>query len=167
MRHPSAVVRLLFVCMGNICRSPTAEGVMRGLVREQGLEDVVEIDSAGTGAWHVGDPPDARATAAAGARGIVLAGAARQVAPADFADYDLILAADRRNLRDLRGGRCRRTRGRGSTCCGSSTRRRPARPTSTSRIPYYGGDDGFEHVLDLVEAACRGLLDALRADGRL
>ena len=73
------MVRLLFVCMGNICRSPTAEGVMRALLREQGLEDAVEVDSAGTGAWHLGDPPDARATAAASARGIALAGAARQV----------------------------------------------------------------------------------------
>src|SRR5215217_6735713 len=95
-------VRLLFVCMGNICRSPTAEGVMRGLLREQGLEEAVEVDSAGTGGWHVGDPPDARATAAARARGITLEGAARTVTAADFGDYDLILAADRRNLSDLR-----------------------------------------------------------------
>src|SRR5215203_4411672 len=101
MNPAAEPIRLLFVCMGNICRSPTAEGVMRGLLREQGLEDVVEVDSAGTGDWHVGDPPDARATAAARARGIALAGAARQVAAADFTDYDLILAADRRNLRDL------------------------------------------------------------------
>ena len=76
------MIRLLFVCMGNICRSPTAEGVMRGLLREEGLEDVVEVDSAGTGGWHVGDPPDRRATAAARARGIVLDGAARHVAAA-------------------------------------------------------------------------------------
>src|SRR5215217_6229190 len=87
--------------MGNICRSPTAEAVMRGLLREQGLEDAVEIDSAGTGDWHVGSPPDARATAAAQTRGITLAGAARMITAADFRDYDLILAADRRNLRDI------------------------------------------------------------------
>jgi protein-tyrosine phosphatase len=161
-----AVVRLLFVCMGNICRSPTAEGVMRGLLREQDLEDRVEVDSAGTGDWHVGSPPDARATAAARSRGITLAGAARVIARSDFEDFDLILAADRRNLRQLRA---------------------VAPPDARSRIhllrefdpasdgapdldvpdPYYGGDEGFEHVLDLVEAACRGLLDALRADGRL
>src|SRR5215207_4616105 len=96
------VVRLLFVCMGNICRSPTAEGVMRGLLREQGLEHAVEVDSAGTGGWHVGSPPDARATAAARSRGIALAGAARVVERRDFDDFDLILAADRRNLRELR-----------------------------------------------------------------
>jgi protein-tyrosine phosphatase len=160
------MVRLLFVCMGNICRSPTAEGVMRGLVREQGLEDAVETDSAGTGAWHLGDAPDARATAAARARGILLEGAARQVAPADFTDYDLILAADRRNLRDLQavlpaGARARvhLLREFDPDAAGA--------PDLDVPDPYYGGDDGFEHVLDLVEAACRGLLDSLRADGRL
>ena len=89
------MTRLLFVCMGNICRSPTAEGVMRHLLREEGLEDEITIDSAGTGAWHVGNPPDRRATAAAAARGIVLEGAARQVRPSDFDDYDLLLVADR------------------------------------------------------------------------
>jgi protein-tyrosine phosphatase len=165
MRHPfRAVVRLLFVCMGNICRSPTAEGVMRGLLREQGLEDRVEIDSAGTGDWHVGAPPDARATAAAQARGITLAGAARQVARADFSDYDLILAADRRNLRDLQAVLPRDATAKLHLL-------REFDPASDGDLdvpdPYYGGDDGFEHVLDLVEAACRGLLDALRADGRL
>jgi protein-tyrosine phosphatase len=160
------MVRLLFVCMGNICRSPTAEAVMRGLLREQGLQDAVEVDSAGTGDWHVGDPPDRRATAAAQARGVVLEGAARQVAPADFDDFDLILAADRRNLRELRA------------LLPSSARAevhllREFDPASAGAPdldvpdPYYGGDDGFEHVLDLVEAACRGLLDELRSAGRL
>jgi protein-tyrosine phosphatase len=165
------MVRLLFVCMGNICRSPTAEGVMRALLREQGLEDAVEVDSAGIGDWHAGSPPDARAAAAASARGITLAGAARQITAADFADYDLILAADRRNLRDLQAAL-------GSGGNGVSTRAKlhllrefdPASagaPDLDVPDPYYGGDAGFEHVLDLVEAACRGLLDALRADGRL
>jgi low molecular weight protein-tyrosine phosphatase len=160
------MVRLLFVCMGNICRSPTAEGVMRGLLREQGLEDVVEIDSAGTGAWHLGDPPDARATAAARARGVTLAGAARQIAAADFSDYDLILAADRRNLDDLQAVLPAGARAKLHLL-------REFDPASAADgdldvpDPYYGGDEGFEHVLDLVEAACRGLLDALRADGRL
>ncbi len=160
------MVRLLFVCMGNICRSPTAEGVMRGLLREQGLEDAVEVDSAGTGDWHVGSPPDARATAAAQERGITLAGAARQVARADFADYDLILAADRRNLRDLKailppGARAKVHLLREFDPASAGA------PDLDVPDPYYGGDEGFEHVLDLVEAACRGLLDALRADGRL
>ena len=139
---------------------------MRALLREQGLEDAVEVDSAGTGDWHRGDPPDARATAAARARGIALTGAARQVARADFTDYDLILAADRRNLRDLEDvvppdarARIHLLREFDPASAGA--------PDLDVPDPYYGGDDGFEHVLDLVEAACRGLLDRLRADGRL
>ena len=139
---------------------------MRALVREQGLEDRVQIDSAGTGDWHAGAPPDARATAAAAARGITLSGAARQVAGTDFSDYDLILAADRRNLRDLRA-----VLPPGATAKLHLLREfDPASdgaPDLDVPDPYYGGDAGFEHVLDLVEAACRGLLDALRADGRL
>ena len=153
-------MRLLFVCMGNICRSPTAEGVMRHLLREQGLEDEVQIDSAGTGGWHVGAPPDERATEAARRRGIALDGAARQVRPSDFEDYDLLLAADRENVRHLRA------------IAPDDEARAKVRllrefdPESHGDLdvpdPYYGGPDGFEDVLDLVEAACRGLLDEVR-----
>jgi protein-tyrosine phosphatase len=160
------VIRLLFVCMGNICRSPTAEGVMRGLLREQGLEDAVEVDSAGTGDWHAGSPPDARAAAAASARGVTLAGAARQITAADFADYDLILAADRRNLGDLQAALPAGARAKLHLLREFDPASAGA-PDLDVPDPYYGGDAGFEHVLDLVEAACRGLLDALRADGRL
>ncbi len=99
--HGVKPIRLLFVCMGNICRSPTAEGVMRRLVRDEGLEDRIEIDSAGTGSWHVGEAPDERATAAARRRGIELDGTARQFSAVDFDDFDLILAMDARNLREL------------------------------------------------------------------
>src|SRR5262245_46150191 len=95
-------MRLLFVCLGNICRSPTAEGTMRALVEQAGLRRQVQLDSAGTGSWHVGEPPDARATAAARARGIELRGAAREVTPRDFDDFDLVLAMDRSNMRALR-----------------------------------------------------------------
>jgi protein-tyrosine phosphatase len=155
-------VKLLFVCMGNICRSPTAEGVMRHLLREEGLEDEIVIDSAGTGAWHVGNPPDRRATAAAQQRGIVLDGAARQVRPSDFEDFDLLLVADRENLADLRA------------IAPDDAARAKVRllrefdPASASAPdldvpdPYYGGPDGFDDVLDLVEAACRGLLAEVR-----
>ena len=146
--------------MGNICRSPTAEGVMRHLLREQGLEDEIQIDSAGTGAWHAGNPPDRRAAAAARARGIALEGAARQVRPSDFEDFDLLLAADRENLADLRA------------VAPDDEARAKVRllrsfdPASHGDLdvpdPYYGGPDGFEEVLDLVEAACRGLLDEVR-----
>jgi protein-tyrosine phosphatase len=152
--------------MGNICRSPTAEGVMRGLLREQGLEDAVEVDSAGTGDWHAGDPPDARAAAAARARGVTLAGAARQVRRADFEDFDLILAADRRNLRELDALLPPEARAKVHLLREFDPGSAGA-PDLDVPDPYYGGDDGFERVLDLVEAACRGLLADLRASGRL
>jgi protein-tyrosine phosphatase len=154
-------VRVLFVCLGNICRSPTAEGVMRRLVREAGLQDEIEIDSAGTGGWHVGAPPDARATEAARRRGTELSGAARRIDPADFERFDLILAMDEENLRELRrlappqaGERVRKLREFDPASAGAGDLDVPD--------PYYGGSDGFETVLDMVEAACRGLLDELR-----
>ena len=132
---------------------------MRHLVRERGLEDRVEIDSAGTGGWHVGAAPDERATAAARGRGITLQGAARRVEPADFDDYDLILAADRENLAALLAlapdeearGKVRLLR--------EFDREAVARGELEVPDPYYGADRGFEEVLDIVEAACRGLLD--------
>jgi protein-tyrosine phosphatase len=167
MRHPApSVIRLLFVCMGNICRSPTAEGVMRRLLREQGLEHAVAVDSAGTGAWHAGAPPDARATAAARSRGTTLEGAARVVARDDFDEFDLILAADRRNLSELHAAAPAGARARLHLLREFDPGSAGA-PDLDIPDPYYGGDDGFEQVLDLVEAACRGLLETLRADGRL
>jgi protein-tyrosine phosphatase len=147
-------VRILFVCMGNICRSPTAEGVMRSLVREEGLEGRVVIDSAGTGGWHAGEPPDARATDAAQRRGIELGGAARQVEPEDFERFDLLLAMDRENLAALRR-LAPDDEARGKVRLLLGDRDVPD--------PYYGGARGFEDVLDLVESACRGLLDEVRA----
>ena len=147
-------MRLLFVCLGNICRSPTAEGVMRKLVRDAGLEDAVHLDSAGTGGWHVGSPPDERATEAAARRGITLEGAARRFSVEDFDRFDLILAMDAENLRDLRAlapdeearAKVRLLRG----------------PGLDVPDPYYGGDDGFDVVLDQVEEACRALLAEIR-----
>ena len=156
-----AATRVLFVCMGNICRSPTAEGVMRGLVADAGLSDRIELDSAGTGGWHVGAPPDSRAVAAAAQRGIHLTGAARQVRRADFDDFDLLLAADADNARELR-----RIAPDDRAAAKVRLLREfdPAGDGSDLDVPdpYYGGTDGFGHVLDLVEAACRGLLDDLR-----
>jgi protein-tyrosine phosphatase len=147
-------VRILFVCLGNICRSPTAEGVMRRIVREEGLEDRIEIDSAGTGGWHVGAAPDARATEAAARRGTVLEGAARRFEPADFERFDLILAMDRENRRDL------------LTLAPDDEARAKVRMFRADGLdvpdPYYGGDDGFEEVLDLVEEAARDLLAEIR-----
>jgi len=160
-------VRLLFVCLGNICRSPTAEGVMRHLLEAEGLSSAVEVDSAGTGDWHVGASPDPRSAEAARARGVVLAGAARQVTVADFSHYDLLLAMDAENLAVLRrlapDGQARARARR--------LREFDPRAVAAGELdvpdPYFGGEDGFGHVFDVVEAGCRGLLGALRADGRL
>jgi protein-tyrosine phosphatase len=151
-------MRILFVCMGNICRSPTAEGIMRRLIADAGLEDVVEVDSAGTGGWHAGEPPDARATEAARRRGVALEGGARQVRPADFDRFDLIVAMDRDNLRDLQ-----------AMARDESAREKLRLLAADQDVPdpYYGGDRGFETVLDMVGAACRELLDELRAADRV
>ena len=155
-------MRILFVCMGNICRSPTAEGVMRRLVEGAGLD--IEIDSAGTGAWHAGEPPDRRATLAARRRGIALEGAARQVTLDDFRRFDLVIALDRANLRELLAIAPDEE---------AAERVRLLRefdPGAGGDLdvpdPYFGADRGFETVLDMVEAACRGLIDELRAAGK-
>jgi protein-tyrosine phosphatase len=159
--EPERRVRLLFVCLGNICRSPTAEGVMRALVAEAGLQESIEIDSAGTGSWHVGSAPDERATNAARARGLVLEGAARQVGPADLEHFDLLLAMDSENASELRA------------LAQDEEQRAKVRllrefdPQSGTELdvpdPYYGGAGGFDEVLDLVQAACAGLLEEIRA----
>jgi protein-tyrosine phosphatase len=133
---------------------------MRGLVREQGREDEIDVESAGTGDWHVGDPPDARATEAAARRGVTLAGAARQIRPADFADFDLIVAMDRENLRNLRALAPDEA---GAAKVKLLRAYDPVSPGAELDVPdpYYGGPRGFETVLDNVEAACRGLLATL------
>lgn len=159
-------VGLLFVCLGNICRSPTAEGVMRSLVAEAGIEDRVRIESAGTGAWHVGSAPDGRATTAAAAQGVSLTGQARKIVPEDFDRFDLILAMDGSNLLDLRAlapgeddrAKVRLLREFDPASDGESDLDVPD--------PYYGGEDGFGTVFRLVDAACRGLLAEIQA-GRL
>ncbi len=160
-------MRIVFVCLGNICRSPTAEGVMRRLIAEEGLEGQIAIDSAGTGGWHVGAPPDERATAAAALRGTVLDGAARRFDPDDFHRFDLVLAMDDENRRDLLAiapdpesrAKVRLLREFDPTARASGDLDVPD--------PYYGGGHGFERVLDMVEDATRGLLAELRADGRV
>lgn len=133
------MTRLLFVCLGNICRSPAADGIARAMVAQQGLD--WRIDSAGTGAWHVGYPPDNRMISTAAARGIDLSGLrARQAEPDDFLRFDHIFAMDESNLADLE-------------------QIRPPEATAELSLflanadvpdPYYGGDDGFERVLDLI-----------------
>ncbi len=154
------MVRILFVCTGNICRSPTAEGVFRHFAASAGHDGVLETDSVGLGGWHVGDPPDGRAIRAAAARGIDISDLrARELIQADFADFDLILAMDRGHLREL-------------------SRRAPREHAEKVRLfmeaaagslapevpdPYYGGLDGFETALDMIEEGCRAWLRELEA----
>jgi protein-tyrosine phosphatase len=155
MSDPSAV-KVLFVCMGNICRSPTAHGVFRHLVRESGLEALIEIDSAGTHAYHVGEPPDRRARETARSRGIDIGDLrARRAEPEDFHYFDYVLAMDQDNYHSL------------SRICPPGVESKLAlfmdfAPELRRREvpdPYYGGQQGFEQVFDMVEAAARGLLD--------
>ncbi len=153
--------RVCFVCLGNICRSPTAEAVMRHRVREAGLAGAIEVESAGTGSWHIGDPPDARAAAEARARGIAMDGAAQQFRPRDFDRFDLVLAMDRENADHLRriapdagaAGKVRLLREFDPAAAGDDL---------SVPDPYYGGPEGFSTVFELVDAACRGLIDHLR-----
>lgn len=152
-------VSVLFVCMGNICRSPTAHGVFRALVRAEGLEQQIVIDSAGTHAYHVGNPPDRRAQETALRRGIDLADlVARRVESDDFVRFDYVLAMDRDNYAALR-----------EICPpGHGDRLRLfmdfAADLGVSEVPdpYYGGANGFERVFDLVQAGAEGLLADIR-----
>jgi protein-tyrosine phosphatase len=155
-------VRLLFVCMGNICRSPTAEAVMRAVLAREGLEGRVEVDSAGTGAWHVGHAPDRRSTATAARRGISMEGLARQVSIEDFRSFDLLLAADGDNVAALRA------LAPDAEAQSRIVLLRAFDPASSGATdldvpdPYYGGPDGFDVVLDQIEAACDGLVGHVR-----
>lgn len=151
-----AELRLLFVCMGNICRSPTAEGVFRRLVEERAPQLLVEIDSAGTHDYHVGEPPDDRSIAAAARRGIDLRSLrARQVNDDDFERFDLIIAMDRLNHATLIDRAPEEFHARirlFMEFAGNSA-------IEDVPDPYYGGPPGFEQVLDLAEEAAAGLLD--------
>ncbi len=154
-------MKVLFVCLGNICRSPTAEGVLRHKLRAAGLEDRVQVDSAGTGDWHVGKVPDSRTRIAAQRRGYDLSALrARQVEAADFQRFDLILAMDQSNLRNLQA-----LRPAGAQADLDLYLRRYELALDEVPDPYYGGEDGFEQVLDLIEQASEALLTEIR--GRL
>jgi protein-tyrosine phosphatase len=151
------VVRILFVCMGNICRSPLAQGVFENVLRREGLEYEVFVDSAGTGAWHVGSPPDERAQKSAGLRGLDLSSPrARRITPEDCDAFDYILTMDEDNYIVA-----------ASLCRGRAVVRpfldfAADSPEGEVPDPYYGGPDGFERVLDLVEEASEGLLEDIR-----
>jgi len=152
-------VRVLFVCMGNICRSPLAQGLFENTVREAGLEEVVEIDSAGTHAYHIGEPPDPRSQETARRHGFDLSTQrGRQVRGSDFHEFDYILAMDRDNLAIL------------EEMCPAGHEERlhlflgfaPQLAEAEVPDPYYGGPSGFDRVYDLIEAAAAGLLEDIR-----
>ena len=151
---------ILFVCMGNICRSPSGENVMRAVADEAGLAEGFQLDSAGTISLHTGDPPDARMRRALNRRGYETRGLARQVKPEDFDRFDLVLAMDEENLADLRQVKSMRPDAHGHLqlfcdfCSEHEEREVPD--------PYYGGEEGFEQVIDLLEDGCRGLLEQWR-----
>jgi protein-tyrosine phosphatase len=152
-------INILFVCLGNICRSPTAEGVFRETVRKAAPRLDVHIDSAGTAGYHIGEPPDRRSRSAALKRGIDIGDLrARQISRTDFTTFDWILAMDRGNLRDLEAKRPRDS----SAKVGLFLDFAPQTGRSEVPDPYYGGDADFELVLDLCAAASRGLLVALQ-----
>lgn len=152
-------MRILFVCLGNICRSPTAEVVFRAVAAREAPEMVLEIDSAGTAAYHVGELPDRRTREAAARRGYDLSRLrARVVEPGDFERFDLILAMDRENLRALE----RRVPAHARERLRLFLEFAPEAGISEVPDPYYGGPNGFEDVLDLIEAASRGLIEHLR-----
>lgn len=155
---PAAPIRLLFVCLGNICRSPAAEGVFLHRIAAENLQHRFQVDSAGIGAWHVGKPADPRMLAAAQRRGIHLPSRARQLQAADLHGFDRILTMDGENLAAVR--RLERQHG------GSAVVEPMLRYSSRFQLedvpdPYYGGSEGFEHVLDLLDDACAGLLRSL------
>lgn len=150
-------ISVLFVCLGNICRSPLAEGVFQSLVDDAGLSKRFRVDSAGTGSWHVGEPPDPRAQGVARENGVLLTGTARRIEAGDLASFDWVIAMDRSNRRSIES---------------------LANPTADARIhllrefdpepgdpdvpdPYYGGPRGFQEVYDIVDRSCRVLLDHL------
>ena len=156
--------RVLFVCMGNICRSPAAEGVFLHLLAEAGLEDCFAVDSAGTGGWHVGHRADRRMIAAAERRGIHLPSRARQIEAADLQRFDHILTMDADNLAAVR--RLERQAPGGARISPLIDHSRRLRSPEVPD-PYYGGEEGFERVLDLLEDACAGLLaDLLQERGQ-
>jgi protein-tyrosine phosphatase len=171
------MIRVLFVCLGNICRSPTAEAVFRARAERAGILPRLQLDSCGTGDWHIGKAPDLRAQRAAGDRGYDLSAIrARQISPADFEQFDYILAMDAANMRDLLAIQVARHADSSESALSESAPQTPS--VHIGRLldyhpdaryadvpdPYYGGDKGFDDVLDLIEVASDGLLSLLEKE---
>ncbi len=155
------MVKVLFVCLGNICRSPTAEGVFTALVAREGLADRVTVDSAGIGSWHIGSPPDRRAQATARRRGIDLSRQrARQAKAHDFERFDYVIAMDSENHGEL----ARLCPAGGEDRLYKFLEFAPQLSRTDVPDPYYGGDGGFDVVFDMIEAASAGLLADIRAN---
>jgi protein-tyrosine phosphatase len=154
------MIRVLFVCTGNICRSPSGEGVLQHMLEQAGLAGEVEVDSCGLGGWHVGEGPDERSQAQAARRGYDLSQQkARQVHSSDFATFDRIIAMDKGHLRQLRAAQPATSKSDIRLMLDYA-----GQPGTDVPDPYYGGPEGFEAALDMIEAGCRGLLDEIRAD---
>lgn len=165
------MIRVCFVCLGNICRSPTAEGIMQSLVAEAGLARAIEVDSAGTEAYHVGERADERSRRTAERRGVTLESRGRRFEAEDFARFDYVLAMDEENLARLhRRARDASERQKTVLLRAFEQRREEGREPGSRRSgseasvpdPYYGGDSGFEDVFDICDRACRGLLRHIR-----
>lgn len=153
-------MKVLFVCLGNICRSPTAEGVFRRALEQAGMADDVEIDSCGVGSWHIGKAPDARAQQAAQRRGIDLSGLrARQLSEQDFTEFDYVLGMDEDNLHAIRA-----LKPAGSQAHVGLFLDFAGTPGGEVPDPYFGGDEGFENVLNMIEAASEGLIQHLKRE---
>ena len=155
--------RILFVCLGNICRSPLAESVFRHLARERGVEDRFEIDSAGTSGYHAGSPPDARSVATARTRGIEVTGYSRRLSTQDLESFDYLIAMDEENRDNIA-----RLQARAGGAARVHLLREwdPQRDEPGVPDPYYGGARGFERVQDIVERSCAALLEHLLEERR-
>ena len=155
-------VSVLFVCLGNICRSPLGEGVLAHRLEEEDLSDRVRVDSAGTGAWHEGEPPDSRSTDVARRHGIDLGGRARRVRVEDFHEFDYIFAMDRSNLRDLR--HLEQEAGGGAVLALF----RDFDPSADEDLdvpdPYYGGPDGFDLMFEMIDRSCAAFVEHLHSE---
>lgn len=160
MPQPPPINSILFVCMGNICRSPSGENVMQKLLDEAGLSQTVRCDSAGTIGYHIGNPPDPRMSAAGRKRGLPMTGSARQVKASDLDTFDLVLAMDDENFADLERLSTPKNRHKIKRFCDYCIQ------YSDTKVPdpYYGGPQGFEHVLDLLEDGCAQILKQIQTE---